>query len=182
MLAGVSGVGPLPEAGRDAFGSAPGTRSDSATGGLCALCARASRTCPSRTAECQHQIGLAVLEQVGGLPRPVVRIDRHAADADAVQRQLVQDVLGAILEQRRHAMAQAIARAGVGCRQLLDARARLRVRHLEARGQVAALVVGRDGQERPVGMGRYRCRKDSADGGVVPYLRHISLPLSWRDP
>ena len=33
--------------------------------------------------ERQHQIGLAVLEQVGGLARPVVRIDRHAADADA---------------------------------------------------------------------------------------------------
>ena len=66
---------------------------------------------PLANAERQHEIGLAVLEQVGGLCRPVVRIDRHAADADAVQRQLVQDVLGAVLEQRRHAMPQAVARA-----------------------------------------------------------------------
>ena len=103
-------------------------------------------------AERQHEIGLAVLQEVGRLARPVVRIDGHAAGADAVQRQRVQDVLGAVLQQRRHAMPEAIARARVSRRQLVDARPRLRVRQLEALRQVAALVVGRDGQEWTVGM------------------------------
>ena len=42
-----------------------------------------------------------MVDQIGNLRGPIVRIDRHAADAKAVEGERVQDMLGAVLQQRR---------------------------------------------------------------------------------
>ena len=120
MLAGVSGTGRVSRAGRDACARDPSNDSDTTTAGRCALCASACRDRGLSLAQGQDEIGLAVVDEIGDLGGAVVRIDRHAADAEAVERQRVQDMLGPVLQQRRDAMADAIARLPVERRQFLD--------------------------------------------------------------
>ena len=79
---------------------------------------------------------------------PIVRIDRHAAHADAIEGQLVQDVLGPVLQQSCHPMTKAIAGLLIDCRKLLDALAGLAIGDLKPRGQIVASVVCRHRQER----------------------------------
>ena len=64
----------------------------------------------------QHQVGLAVVQQVGDLTRPIVGVDGHAAYAEAVERELVQDVLGPVLEKRGDPVAIAVPGGPVGGR------------------------------------------------------------------
>src|SRR5260370_29067552 len=91
-------------------------------------------------------------------------------------------MLGPILQERRDAMADTIARPPIDRRQFLDTLAGLAVRDLEARRQVAALLVGGHRQERTTGVrgdgGRERCR----DGRAVHNLGHWFplLPTRWR--
>ena len=59
-----------------------------------------------------HQVHLRMLQHIGHLARTVVGVERHAADAQRIHRQLVQQVLGPVLQQQRDAMAHAVA--GVG--------------------------------------------------------------------
>jgi hypothetical protein len=40
-----------------------------------------------------------VVKQIGDLTRAIVGVDRHTADTKRVQRQLVQDVFGPVLQQ-----------------------------------------------------------------------------------
>jgi MoxR-like ATPase len=127
-------------------------------------------------AQAQDEIGLAVIDEIGDLGRAVVRIDRHAADADAVEGQRVKHMLGPILQQRRDAMTDAVARAAEDLRQFLDPSACLAVRDLEARRQVAALLVGRHRQERPTGVGGDGGCEHCSDGRAVHDLGHW-LPL-----
>ncbi len=89
----------------------------------------------------QNDIGLAVVNKVRNLPRSVIRIDRHAAYADAVQGQLMKDVLGTVLQQSRHAVAKAIARHPIDRREFINTLAGIAVGELEARGQIAASVI-----------------------------------------
>jgi hypothetical protein len=74
-----------------------------------------------------------MLDKVGRLRGPIIGIDRHAARANAVEGQLVKDVVGMVLQQRRHAMAEAIACRPVDRRQRIDAPAGLTVGNLESR-------------------------------------------------
>ena len=55
----------------------------------------------------------------------------------------MQDVLGTVLQQRCHAVANAIARPAIDRRKFINTLARLAVGDLEARGQIAAIVVCR---------------------------------------
>ena len=107
MLAGVSGAACPLCAGRDAAISVPAAKpSDTTTGGWWRAVREGLGDLGFARGQRQDQIGLAVLEQVGGLAGAVVGVDRHAAGADGVQRQLVQDVLGPVLEQRGDAVAE----------------------------------------------------------------------------
>ena len=128
--------------------------------------------------ERQHEIGLAVVEEIGRLAGTILGIDGHDADAQRIERELVQDVLGAVLEQRRDAVAEAIARICVGGRQLGGAPAGLAIGDLEARGQIAARRARRDGEEGVAGMRRDRGGKDSADGRGVHDFAHGSPPVN----
>ena len=49
-------------------------------------------------AERQHQVRFGMFQQIGGLPGAVIWVDRHAADTQRVQRQLVQDVAGPVFQ------------------------------------------------------------------------------------
>ena len=147
MLAGVSGVGGPLCAGRDAADQRAGSEAvRHHDRRLVAAVREGLGDLAFARGERQDQIGLAVLEQVGGLAGAVVGVDRHAADADGVQRQLVQDVLGPVLEQRGDAVAEAVAGAAVSGGQLRNALAGVAVGDFEAGGEIAAALVRRDGE------------------------------------
>jgi len=54
-----------------------------------------------------------VLHLVEHLVVPVIGVDRHDAGAQRIERQVVEEELGAVLEQQGHAVAVAVAGAGV---------------------------------------------------------------------
>ena len=116
-----------------------------------------------------------MVDEIGDLGGAVVRIDRHAAHADAVEGQRMQHMLGPILEQRCDAVADAVARLPVECRQFLDRLPGLAVRHLEARWQIGAVFIGGHGQKRAAGMRGNRRGKRCSDGRTVHDLGHDIL-------
>ena len=92
----------------------------------------------------EHQVGLRVVKQIGDLARAIVGIDRHTADTKRVQRQLVQDVFGPVLQQCGNAMAGAISGGAIGRDQPVDLRCRRTVGDLEPVRQVVAIGSGRN--------------------------------------
>jgi len=123
----------------------------------------------------EDEIGLAMVDEIGDLGGTIVRIDRDAAYADGVQGQRVKHMLGPVLQQRRNAVADAVARLPVEIRQRRDALPRLAIRHLEARWQVGAIFAGRHGQKGPTGMRGYGSRECRRDGRTVHDLGHDIL-------
>ena len=67
-----------------------------------------------------HQLRLAVLQEIGDLSRAILGIYGNAADAEAVEGKLVQDVVGPVLQQGRHAMAEAISGRAIERGERLD--------------------------------------------------------------
>ena len=98
---------------RDAFSREPRTAPTTITGGAVRALRQGLRDRGLSRAEGQDEVGLAVIDEIGDLRGAVVRIDRHAAHADAVEGQLVKHILGPVLQQRRDAVADAIARPPV---------------------------------------------------------------------
>ena len=110
-----------------------------------------------------HQIDLRMLQHIGHLARAVVGIQRHAADAQRVHRQLVQQMFGPVLQQQGDAVAQAVAGIGIGLHQRAHRLCCGGIAQLVAGRVVAARRVGRHGQEGVVaeGVGALpgRCRR-----------------------
>jgi hypothetical protein len=87
------------------------------TAGRCVAASSAALQQRLQALDDDHQVDLRVVEHVGHLARAVVAVQRHAANAQRVHRQLVQQVLEPVLQQQRHAVAEAVAGAGVrACR------------------------------------------------------------------
>ena len=106
----------------------------------------------TRLADDHGQVGLGVLHLIEHLVVPVVGIDRHDAGAERVERQVVEEELGAVLEQQGHAMAVAVA--GRWRRRSYSAStraARLAVRELDAVGMIGPARGRRRAQEDVVG-------------------------------
>jgi hypothetical protein len=96
------------------------------------------------------QVGLRVVHLVEHLVVPVVRIDRHDAAAEGVERQIVKEELRAVLEQQRHAMAVAIAGGSVHVTELQRLGHRPPVAELDALGVIGAAGRGGHRQERVI--------------------------------
>ena len=79
---------------------------------------RSQRVDPAR----QHhdQIDARVIDEVRDLARAVVGIDRHAACAERVHRELVQHVLGPAFEQQANAVTAAVASGGIAMHERAD--------------------------------------------------------------
>ena len=82
---------------------------------------RSSTRCDSTTAstasDCAHLIEHLVVA--------VVRVDRHDADAERVERQIVLEELRPAVQQQRHAMPMPVSGRGITPLQALDARRHL---------------------------------------------------------
>ena len=119
------------------------------------------------------QVQLRMVDQVVQLAALVVGVDGHAADAQAVHRQLVPEVLGPALQKQTYAVAHAIAGRLVAGLQPCNMGTGLRVTELAALGQVAALGVGRHGQQAVVRVARNGGLQGLANGGVVGDGDHV---------
>ncbi len=93
------------------------------------------------------QIDLGMIHQVGQFPWAVIGVDRHAANAQRIQCQFVQDVLGAAFQEQAHAVTQPIARGAVERRECVDRSGGLRVADLASRWVVGAGRVGGNCQQ-----------------------------------
>ena len=90
-----------------------------------------------------HETRLRVLHHVADLVAPVVGVDRHDPDAERVQRVVVKEELGPLVEQHRDAVSATIAGVSVDAPLLLDPCQGLRPRDLEPAG-----VIGTPGHRR----------------------------------
>src|SRR2546425_1892851 len=70
-------------------------------------------------------------------------VDGHDPDAERVQRQVVEEELGAVLEEQRHPMAVGVAGAGVGLAKIPHRLARLRSEEHTSELQSLAYLVCR---------------------------------------
>jgi len=82
------------------------------------------------------EVRVRVLHLVEHLVVPVVRIDRHDPAAERVERQVMEEELGAVSQQQRHAVSVTVAGGLVLAAQPFDLRAHLRVRILDAGGMI----------------------------------------------
>ena len=105
-----------------------------------------------------------VLHLVEHFVVPVLRIDRHDAAAQRVERQVVKEELRAVLQQQGHAVAVAVAGRGVRDTQPFDLGGRLRVRVLDADRMVGAVGCRRGAEKGVIGRCRGRPGEDVVDG------------------
>ena len=131
----------------------------------------------TRRGDDHGQVGLGVVHLVEHLVVPVVGVDRHDAAAERVQRQVVEEELGAILEQQRHPVAVAVAGRGVPLAQPQALRLRPRVAVLHAGRVIGPARSGRRREEGVVGRGPRRRREGLEDRAHQPRRRH-GLALS----
>src|SRR5439155_1384780 len=85
--------------------------------------------------------------------------------AEGVERQVVEEELGAVFEQQRHAVSVTIAGATVVAAQPLDLRTHLRVRVLDTVGMIGAVRRRRRTEEGVLGRG-VRGRGESLVDGL----------------
>ena len=125
---------------------------------------------PAFDGEDQRRLG--VLEKVGRLGGPVIRIDRHAARAQSVERHPMHYMLRAVLHQDRDPGADSIAGGPIGFRETGDLAVRVAIGDLVAAGPVGTLGVRRHGEERPVRPSPHRLQPKLGDRDVVANRRH----------
>ena len=126
---------------------------------------------------CQHddEVEPGVIDHVGELARPVVGVERHAADAERIHGQLVQQVLGPVLEQQADAVAEAVSGVGIGPHQLPHRMGCGPIGELDAPLRIGARRVGRHGDEGVVGVTLGSAEERLADRRAVVDRDH-------RDP
>ena len=110
---------------------------------------------------------------------PVVRVDRHDAAAEPVQREIVEEELRPVLQQQRDAVAVAVAGSAVTRAEAPHLGQRLPVRELDAARMVGAAGRGRRAQKRVVGRGVGR-RHERVEHGVhdrAPVSQNTNTPL-----
>jgi hypothetical protein len=111
-----------------------------------------------------RQRRLGVLELVEHLVVAVVGIDRHDAGAQRVQRQVVEEELGTVLEEEPDPVPVAVPRRRVALAERQHRVARPGVRDLDAVGMPGAPGRGRRAEERVVGRLARRGHERVEDG------------------
>ena len=102
----------------------------------------------------QNQIGFAMIQKVGNLGRAIVRIDRHAGNAERVERQLVQAMLRPVLQRHSYSVPVAITGVPIARDQLIDRACGICVVDFVSVLVITARRVRRHAEERPVAMAR----------------------------
>ena len=111
------------------------------------------------------------------------RVDRDDPRAEAVQGEVMEEELRAVLEEERHAMAVTIATGPVAGLELQDTVAGLAVGELEAVRVVGAARSRRDAEEGLVRSGRRRLHEGGEDRdrpAAHAFLRSVRLIGSRR--
>ena len=92
------------------------------------------------------QFGARVLQEIGDLGGPVVRIDRHPGHPGDGTGQLDDEILGPVFEQDRDAVAVTVAGSGEQGRECVDLAFDVRVRVRAPCRLIAALRISRNDQ------------------------------------
>jgi hypothetical protein len=111
---------------------------------------------------------LRVVHLVAELVVPAVRVDRYHPRAEGVEREIVEEELGPVLEEEPHAMPVAVARRGVAVAQGEGLGPHLRVRVLHAVRMIGAARRRRCAEEGVIGRRRRRrheCLEDASRHG-----------------